>query len=122
MTTAIALKCMQGFRQAAREWGTLSNNWILAYDKRIKPIMKAGGCLYVIWTKDLKMMLIRWVDDFVGWSSDGNSYINRMFTAMGKKSPIKLTGDIQQVLGTTVIWGEIVGDSEADPEYRAYCR
>ena len=51
--------------------------------------------IYVIWTRDLKMMLIRWVDDIVGWSSDGNSYIDRMITAMGKKFPIKLMGDIQ---------------------------
>ena len=105
MTTAIALKCMQGFRQAAREWGTLSNNWIINYDRRIKPIMKAGGCLYVIWEPELKMMMIRWVDDYVGFSSDGNKYIHQLFEAMGKKFPIKILGGIQQVLGTTVIWG-----------------
>ena len=56
--------------------------------------VKAGKCVYAIWTVDLKMIVARWVDDVCGFSSDGNKYFNRMLAALIKMYPLKLIGDM----------------------------
>jgi hypothetical protein len=82
----------------------MSHEWIMSYDDRIVPCIKAGRCMYAIWTADLKFICVRWVDDYYGFSSDKNLFFNNFLAAMGKKFPLKLLGDMKQVLGTEIIW------------------
>ena len=45
------------------------------------------------------MVCARWVDDVFGFSSDGNEYFDMMPSALGRKYPLKLLGDMKRVLG-----------------------
>ena len=79
------LRLVISCRQTARAWGVLSHNWILDYDKRIKPSTKTEGCLYVIWEPGFQFTMMKQADDLVGYSSDCNRYFNSLFKEMSKK-------------------------------------
>jgi hypothetical protein len=70
--------------QASKIWGDEFHQEILSLDSRLQFSVKAGKCLYAIWgpdPKQVKLMLIRFVDDLVGFSSDGNKTLDRLFSA-----------------------------------------
>ena len=104
MSVGICEKNVRGLKQASKAWGSMAHNWIVQYDDRVVPCIKAGRCMYAIWTEDLKFLCVRWVDSFYAVSSDGNRFLNTFLKAMGKEFPLKLLGDMKQVLGTEVIW------------------
>jgi hypothetical protein len=105
MKRAILNKTMQGLRQSSKLWGDLLHEFFMQYDRRIICSIKAGKCVYSIWTKDLKMMGARWVDDVFGFSSDNNGYFNGLLKALGRKYPLKLLGDMKRVLGMEIDYG-----------------
>ena len=81
---------MQGLRQGAKVWGEHLHSWIMGHDSRITCIIKAGKCVYSIWTGGLKMVFARWVDDLFGFSSDNNKTINELLKALSEAYPLKI--------------------------------
>jgi hypothetical protein len=86
---AILLKTMQGLKQSSKVWGDTLHSFIMNWDPRITCVEKAGKCLYGIWTRGLKFMCMRWVDDIIGWSSDNNLLFNALLKSVGDKFPLK---------------------------------
>ena len=102
---AILYKYMQGLRQGAKVWGEYLHKWIMGYDPRIACSIKAGKCVYSVWTGDLKMVFARWVDDLFGFSSDDNKTFNELLKALSEAYPLKITGDMVRVLRMEVEYG-----------------
>ena len=99
---AILHKTMQGIKQASKIWGDTFHKVILSYDNRMVACQKAGKCMYALWTGEVKCIVVRWVDDIFGFSSDGNSYFNGFLKAMAAKFPLKMLGDMRVALGTEI--------------------
>jgi hypothetical protein len=108
LSRAILKKGMQGLKQASKIWGEEFHQEILSLDSRLKFSIKAGKCLYAMWgpdRKQVKLILIRFVDDLVGFSSDNNKTLDRLFSALNDKFPLKILGDMKKVLGIEVEYG-----------------
>jgi hypothetical protein len=103
---AILLKTMQGLKQSSKVWGDTLHSFLIQWDPRIKCVEKAGRCLYCIWTADIKLMCMRYVDDIIGWSSDSNVLFNALLHSIGNKFPLKMLGDMTRCLGTEVTYFE----------------
>jgi len=100
---ALLNKSVYGLKQAAFAWRDLSHKFILSYDARIK-CLKKECCFYFIWSDDLRLLLVNYVDDYVGWCSS-SSWWDGFMDALKKEYNIKPLGKATHILQIKIEWG-----------------